>query len=466
MRSKMSAQGGSASGGKRKKFLEEALKAVSAAMIVLLALLVFGPKIAVVQAKVKTLKSIKAGSITNSYLGNNAVTGGKIAEGAIGWREIASGAVGSDEIADASIANADISSGAAIEYSKLNLGSNITSANISDGTIGNVDISLTAAISSSKINFDTGINVTGGNVGIGTASPVQPFQVNDSAAYPVVVTSFGHVGIGTTDPSPYILDLQAAWGIAQIKSTTGSNSAYLLFTNSGGYASLGLERSTGASLATSSLPYATVLANGMARALQLGTNGDIKMTINSTGLVGIGTTNPTFKLDVEGSARFWNSTGGRSGVQIGTTSGSGTAIEGIGSNGTLIQEVWINYESSGNVLLGYGGGKTGIGEGSPGSKLSVSGEAAIGNSAAYSQTAAPAGGIIIQGNVGIGTTSPQSKLQVDSGYIQLDKKSGAPASADCDAAAEEGKLYWDATTDNFYICSGASGWRKVTTSAP
>lgn len=42
----------------------------------------------------------------------------------------------------------------------------------------------------------------------------------------------------------------------------------------------------------------------------------------------------------------------------------------------------------------------------------------------------------------------------------------APAGTDCDAAGETGKYYWDSTNDNLYICSGASGWRKITTSAP
>jgi hypothetical protein len=42
----------------------------------------------------------------------------------------------------------------------------------------------------------------------------------------------------------------------------------------------------------------------------------------------------------------------------------------------------------------------------------------------------------------------------------------APAGTDCDAAGEVGKYYWDSTNDNLYICSGASGWRKITTVAP
>ena len=70
------------------------------------------------------------------------------------------------------------------------------------------------------------------------------------------------------------------------------------------------------------------------------------------------------------------------------------------------------------------------------------------------------------GNVGIGTVTPQSKFQVE-GYLQLDDgNTAAPADADCNAAAEESRLYYDATNDNFYVCSGASGWRKITTGAP
>lgn len=42
----------------------------------------------------------------------------------------------------------------------------------------------------------------------------------------------------------------------------------------------------------------------------------------------------------------------------------------------------------------------------------------------------------------------------------------APAGTACDAANEVGKLYFDSTADNVYVCSGASGWRKITTAVP
>jgi hypothetical protein len=405
---------------KTKFLLREAAKAVSAASIVILALVVFGPKIAMVQAKVKTLKSIKAGSITNSYLGNNAVTGGKITEGAIGSREIG----------DGTITNADISGSAAIDYSKLNLGSNITSANITDGTIVNADISPTAAISSSKINFDAGVNVTSGNVGIGTASPSQPFQVNDSANHPVVITSFGYVGIGTTDPSPYILNVQAAWGIAQIKSTTGTNNTYLLFTNSGGYASLGIERSTGASLATGALPYATVLANGSANAMQFGTNGDIKMTIDSIGNVGIGTNAPGYPLEVESDVgqllRLYNASSPSRMVLRGTYNTGGDII----------------FQERGSATSQFGIYTTG-----------AQADSTLGFYPADGATAAMT--ISQAGYVGIGTTSsPGAKLEVD-GIIKTKKRS----TATCNAAAEGG-IYYDSDDSHFFGCNGTI-WKQL-----
>jgi len=61
---------------------------------------------------------------------------------------------------------------------------------------------------------------------------------------------------------------------------------------------------------------------------------------------------------------------------------------------------WMTIKNSGNV---------GIGETAPGSKLSVSGGATIG--ASYDTTAAPTNGMIIEGNVGIGTTSPYANCR-------------------------------------------------------
>ena len=68
------------------------------------------------------------------------------------------------------------------------------------------------------------------------------------------------------------------------------------------------------------------------------------------------------------------------------------------------------------------------------------------------------------GNVGIGTTGPQSALHVPDGkYVQAeDNNAGAPPAGDCDADAERGRLSIDTTNNRLYVCNGATrGWDYV-----
>ncbi|HEY6188047.1 MAG TPA: hypothetical protein VIW80_10235 [Pyrinomonadaceae bacterium] len=64
------------------------------------------------------------------------------------------------------------------------------------------------------------------------------------------------------------------------------------------------------------------------------------------------------------------------------------------------------------------------------------------------------------GNIGIGTSTPQSALQVN-GYVQLALTAGAPPAADCDNAAEHGRMKVDATGDKLYVCT-STGWKSTT----
>jgi hypothetical protein len=76
-----------------------------------------------------------------------------------------------------------------------------------------------------------------------------------------------------------------------------------------------------------------------------------------------------------------------------------------------------SYLSSSSKLTITSAGNVGIGENSPGSKLSVSGSATVG--ASYDTTAAPTNGLLVEGNTGIGTSTPAKRLHVAGGDIQI-----------------------------------------------
>ena len=65
-----------------------------------------------------------------------------------------------------------------------------------------------------------------------------------------------------------------------------------------------------------------------------------------------------------------------------------------------------------------------------------------------------------EGGVGSNTNSPQSALQVN-GYVQLSLVSGTPPAADCDAAAEHGRMKVDAVNKKLWVCT-STGWKSAT----
>lgn len=71
------------------------------------------------------------------------------------------------------------------------------------------------------------------------------------------------------------------------------------------------------------------------------------------------------------------------------------------------------------------------------------------------------GTIYYDDNVGFGTSTPNSKLQIIDGYIQLDASSGVPPIKDCDGINEIGRMKVDDSNDNLYVCT-ASGWKTAT----
>jgi hypothetical protein len=161
-----------------------------------------------------------------------------------------------------------------------------------------------------------------------------------------------------------------------------------------------------------------------------------------------------------------NTSAGSDRAYLSLIAGSTTGISRINFGDTDQENVgFFSYSHSNNSMQVRAGGievmrfvnnKMSIGgEVSPDSTLSIKGNTAIG--AAYSgSVAGPPNGMIIQGNVGIGTSNPQSTLHVN-GYVQLALTSGIPPASDCDETPERGRMKVDNAAGILYVCVN-SGW--------
>ncbi len=132
-------------------------------------------------------------------------------------------------------------------------------------------------------------------IGKGTTPGTTPY---------LTVRQDGNVGIGTTNPTNrlYITSASGDTGVRLEGSAT--NSAYINFRDAAGANTntyFGTENSTGGNLAAGTSAYSTVLATANARSIQFATNNAVAMTILSGGNVGIGTTNPLTRLHLSGT---------------------------------------------------------------------------------------------------------------------------------------------------------------------
>ena len=145
-------------------------------------------------------------------------------------------------------------------------------------------------------NGGTGVNsLTSGYIPFGNGT--NGFGSSVSLFWDIINS---RLGLGTTTPA-YTLDVNS-YRSRVAKNTTGF--AETLITNTGGNLSLGLENSVGGTLLTGALAYSGVINVTGSYALSLATANTIRVTVSATGDVGIGTVNPSYKLDVAGTGHF------------------------------------------------------------------------------------------------------------------------------------------------------------------
>jgi len=244
-------------------------------------------------------------------------------------------------------------------------------------------LKLTAATAGQEASmlFSPGGTLNAWQTGINSTVNGWFLYENTAGAYRMVIQQGGRVGIGTTNPLSYSkLDVRGGalnvvnyatngYGYIGRNADPGNNDSYLYHVISANYHIIGSSK------------------NGTGAIKKLGfalgstdTESDIKMTIDNNGNVGIGTTAPVYKLEVQAvtptKAAYFQTSGSWQAIDF--SSDGGTTKGSLSANGN---KVFIGSASSGTnpfQTIDLSNGNVGIGTTTPSFRLDVAGVVAAG----------------------------------------------------------------------------------------
>ena len=265
---------------------------------------------------------------------------------------------------------------------------------------------------------DLALQLYGGNVGIGTGSPDTLLNLEG-----VKNTSIITLGSTTNDSS---------WSVGDKIGAIDFYSSDASGAGSGIKASISYEVEAGSTGSTNSMVFRSAGTSA-------GTNNTERMRIDSTGNVGIGTDSPDRLLHLKGTlaAIELESTGVGSDAFIDFQEESVNRFRVGFDTSVDCFKIAKDNNNSNNLTVNYTTGNVGIGTTSPGQNLEINdastpkirfGRASsyywdIGQTSSDFQFQSQTGGTIMHlnydGNVGIGTTSPDFKLDV-AGSIRIE----------------------------------------------